>query len=38
MRLVFDRIAQIARAEAPEIFQDFARTDDGTWVPAYRKV
>ncbi|MGH2880536.1 MAG: FAD-dependent thymidylate synthase [Solirubrobacteraceae bacterium] len=38
MRLVFDRVAQIARAQAPEIFQDFTRTDDGAWIPAFRKV
>jgi hypothetical protein len=24
--------------EAPLLFQDFSRADDGSWVPAYRKV
>jgi thymidylate synthase (FAD) len=38
LRLVFDRIAEIMRAEAPGIFQDFARQDDGSWAPEHRKV
>jgi thymidylate synthase (FAD) len=38
LRLVFDRIAQIMQAEAPNLFQDFARQDDGSWVPEHRKV
>ena len=38
LRLVFGRIAELMRAEAPALFQDFARDDDGAWVPAYRKV
>jgi hypothetical protein len=24
--------------EAPELFQDFVRQDDGSWVPEHRKV
>jgi thymidylate synthase (FAD) len=38
LRLVFDRIAEIMLAEAPGIFQDFSRQDDGSWVPEHRKV
>ncbi len=38
LRLVFDRIAEIARAEAPGLFQDFERLEDGSWVPQFRKV
>ena len=38
LRLVFDEIAAIALREAPLLFQDFARQDDGSWVPTYRKV
>jgi thymidylate synthase (FAD) len=38
LRLVFDRIAQIMQAEAPNLFQDFTRQDDGAWVPEHRKV
>jgi hypothetical protein len=38
LRLVFDQIARIMQAEAPGLFQDFARQDDGSWVPTHRKV
>ena len=38
LRLVFDEIARIMQAEAPGLFQDFARQDDGSWVPEHRKV
>jgi thymidylate synthase (FAD) len=38
LRSVFDRVAEIATSEAPGLFQDFSRQDDGTWVPAHRKV
>jgi thymidylate synthase (FAD) len=38
LRLVFDRIAEIMCDEAPLLFQDFRRLDDGTWEPEYRKV
>jgi thymidylate synthase (FAD) len=38
LRLVFDKIARIMQAEAPGLFQDFTRQDDGCWVPEYRKV
>jgi thymidylate synthase (FAD) len=38
MRLVFDRVAQLARAEAPLLFADFERREDGAWVPEHRKV
>ena len=38
LRMVFDRIAEIMVSEAPNLFQDFRRADDGSWVPEYRKV
>jgi thymidylate synthase (FAD) len=38
LRLIFDRVARIMVREAPELFQDFTRHDDGSWVPEYRKV
>jgi thymidylate synthase (FAD) len=38
LRLVFDTIAQIALREAPFLFQDFERHEDGSWIPTYRKV
>jgi thymidylate synthase (FAD) len=38
LRMVFDQIAEIMVAEAPNLFGDFSRTEDGSWVPEYRKV
>jgi thymidylate synthase (FAD) len=38
LRSVFDVIAQIMQAEAPGLFQDFAKDGEGSWVPEYRKV
>ena len=38
LRLVFDTIARIMQAEAPGLFQDFTRSEDGAWVPEHRKV
>jgi thymidylate synthase (FAD) len=38
LRLVFDEIARIMQAEAPGLFQDFARRPDGSWVPEHHKV
>jgi thymidylate synthase (FAD) len=38
LRTVFDEIAQIMQAEAPGLFQDFVKGDDGSWVPEHRKV
>ena len=38
LRLVFDLIARTMTAEAPKLFQDFSRLDDGSWVPEHRKV
>jgi thymidylate synthase (FAD) len=38
LRLVFDEVAQLMVAEAPNLFQDFARQQDGSWVPEWRKV
>jgi thymidylate synthase (FAD) len=38
LRLVFDRIARIMQEQAPGLFQDFTRSEDGCWVPEHRKV
>jgi thymidylate synthase (FAD) len=38
LRLIFDQVARLAQSEAPGLFQDFTRADDGSWVPEYRKV
>ena len=38
LRLVFDQIARTMKEEAPNLFQDFQRLDDGTWAPEFRKV
>jgi thymidylate synthase (FAD) len=38
LRIVFDVIAQMMQAEAPGLFQDFAKDSEGSWVPEYRKV
>lgn len=38
MRAVFDRVAALASAEAPGLFQDFSRQEDGSWVPEHHKV
>jgi thymidylate synthase (FAD) len=38
LRIVFDTIARMMQAEAPGLFQDFAKDGEGSWVPEYRKV
>ena len=38
LRLVFDMIARRMLEEAPGLFQDFRRSEDGSWVPEHRKV
>jgi thymidylate synthase (FAD) len=38
LRLVFDQIASMMRNEAPNLFQDFSRSDAGEWIPENRKV
>jgi thymidylate synthase (FAD) len=38
LRLVFDKVAEIMRAEAPLLFQDFTRQEDGSWIPEHHKV
>ncbi len=38
LRLIFDQVARLMVAEAPGLFQDFQRADDGSWVPEHRKV
>jgi thymidylate synthase (FAD) len=38
LRLVFDTVGQVMQAEAPGLFQDFTRRENGAWVPEHRKV
>ena len=38
LRLVFDKVAELMLAEAPGLFQDFSRLEDGSWVPEHHKV
>ncbi len=38
LRVVFDEVARIACEEAPNLFQDFDRSEDGSWLPQHRKV
>lgn len=38
LRIVFDKVGQMMCEEAPNLFQDFRRLDDGSWVPEHRKV
>jgi thymidylate synthase (FAD) len=38
IRLVFARIGEIMKAEAPALFGDYQVTQDGAWVPGWRKV
>jgi thymidylate synthase (FAD) len=38
LRSVFNLVAEIMQTEAPSLFQDFNRDEDGSWVPEWRKV
>jgi thymidylate synthase (FAD) len=38
LRIVFNDIAETMIAETPGLFQDFVRSDEGSWVPEHRKV
>jgi thymidylate synthase (FAD) len=38
LRIVFDKVAELMCEEAPSLFQDFERGEDGSWLPQYRKV
>ncbi|MGA2927898.1 MAG: FAD-dependent thymidylate synthase [Solirubrobacteraceae bacterium] len=38
LRTVFDEVARLMLAEAPILFGDFRRSDDGSWLPEYSKV
>jgi thymidylate synthase (FAD) len=38
LRLVFGVVAELMCAEAPGLFQDFIRREDGSWVPEFHKV
>jgi thymidylate synthase (FAD) len=37
IRLVFGKIAELMRAEAPALFGDYT-VEDGAWIPRWRKV
>jgi thymidylate synthase (FAD) len=37
IRLVFGKIAELVRAEAPALFSDYT-VEDGAWIPRWRKV
>jgi thymidylate synthase (FAD) len=37
IRLLFNRIGEVVRAEAPALFGDY-EVEDGAWVPSWRKV
>ena len=38
IRLVFGKIGELMRAEAPALFGDYEVREDGAWVPGWRKV
>ncbi len=38
LRSVFDKVARLMQAEAPGLFQDFAKDEEGAWVPEHHKV
>lgn len=38
IRVLFDKVAEIAISRWPHTFQDFTRQDDGSWVPKNEKV
>lgn len=38
LRLIFGRLGEVMKKEAPAVFQDFTRADDGSWVPEFSKV
>ncbi|HEX3511690.1 MAG TPA: FAD-dependent thymidylate synthase [Solirubrobacteraceae bacterium] len=38
LRLLFDKVARVMSDEAPSLFQDFVRHEDGSWVPEHHKV
>lgn len=38
IRIIFDRIGQIMQRECPLLFRDYQVTDDGEWIPGWRKV
>ena len=38
IRLVFGRIGELMRAEAPALFGDYEVSEDGAWIPGWRKV
>jgi thymidylate synthase (FAD) len=38
LRSVFDEVARVMLREAPNVFQDFERDEDGSWRPRHHKV
>jgi thymidylate synthase (FAD) len=38
LRLIFGQVAELMLREAPDLFQDFSRLPDGSWVAEHHKV
>lgn len=38
IRLAFGQVGELMRREAPALFGDYTVTDDGAWIPGWRKV
>jgi thymidylate synthase (FAD) len=38
IRLIFGLVGELMRKEAPALFGDYTITDDGAWLPGWRKV
>lgn len=38
IRLVFGKVGELMKKEAPALFGDYTVTEDGAWVPSWRKV
>jgi thymidylate synthase (FAD) len=38
IRIVIDQVGEICKARWPNIFADFTRGSDGTWIPKYKKI
>lgn len=38
IRIVFGKVGELMKREAPILFGDYTVTEDGAWIPAWRKV
>jgi len=38
IRIIFDRIGRIMQQECPLLFGDYEVSDEGEWIPGWRKV